>query len=128
MKLLIIKTLTFILWLLAPIQAALITCIALVGLDFVSGIMVSRKNGIKITSSGFRRTAVKLAVYLALIVLASIVERFMAQQMPLSHIASGFVGMTELKSCLENIQLLTGVGISDIISRLSPDSHKSEND
>jgi Bacteriophage holin family len=124
MKLVIIKTLTFILWLLAPIQAALISSMALVALDFVLGVGVSRKNGLKITSNGFKRTAVKLLVYLSLIVLASIVERFMAPQMPLSHIASGFVGMTELKSCLENIQLLTGVGISDIIARLSPPSNK----
>jgi phage-related holin len=124
MKVLLLKALTATMWLLAPIQAALITTIAMVFIDFVTGILVSRKNGIKLTSNGFKRTAVKLMVYLALITLSAIVERFMAPAMPLSHIASGFVGMTELKSVLENLQLLTGVGVSDIIARLSPQSNK----
>jgi phage-related holin len=99
-----------------PIKAAIITIVILTLLDFVSGVMAAMRRKEQLTSSGFKRTVVKLLVYLAVACLAFLVERFLTGDLvPLAKIASGLVGITELKSILENLEDITGLPLLKLL-------------
>lgn len=93
----------------APAAGMLGTAFALVMFDLVSGILASRKQNIPITSSGLQRTVVKCLVYEISIALAFITEVYLFNHsMPVSNIVAGLIGVTELKSCFENIDIIGG--------------------
>lgn len=95
-----------------PIKASLIAAMLLTGLDLVSGILAAKKRKEPITSSGLKRTVVKILVYEVCIMLAYLVERYLTQGfLPACNIATSFVGITELKSVLENIEDIAGMPI-----------------
>jgi len=103
----------------APAKSMILSGLSLVLIDLMTGILASRKQGIKITSSGLQRTIVKLAVYEIAIMLAFLVQHYMVAEIPVANIVSSFVGITELKSCLENIDILSGGDfLKSIIERL----------
>ena len=94
---------------LTPIQAVLITVGALVWMDFLTGIAASIKNKIPITSYGFKRTVVKVCVYEMAIVLAYVVQLYLTgPAVPVLHLASSLIGLTELKSVYENLNIISG--------------------
>lgn len=93
----------------APAKEMMLTALVLILVDLVTGVMASRKEGSKITSAGFRRTVSKLLVYESAIALAFLAQHYlMNDTIPAASIVSGFVGLTELTSCLENINILGG--------------------
>lgn len=93
----------------APIKAAIITVSVLVIMDLVLGMAVSLKAGRKITSDGMKRTCIKLGVYELTILLSFLVETFLSGSLvPVSKIATTIIGLTELKSVMENLDLLAG--------------------
>lgn len=97
---------------LAPIQGSLYAVLGLVLVDLITGILVSRKNGMPINSKGIRATVLKLLVYELTLVLAYVVEVYLTGGfIPVLRICSTIVGMAELKSCYENLDLLTNVGL-----------------
>jgi phage-related holin len=99
-----------------PIKAALISIVALVLLDLVTGIVASMRRKDPITSSGLKRSVVKIFVYLSVACLAFVVETFLTgDYVPLSKIMSGLIGITELKSVLENIESITGLPILQLL-------------
>ena len=99
-----------------PIKAALIAIVVLTLLDLVSGVSAAIKRKESITSSGFKRTVIKLLVYLSVACLAYVVEAFLTGGLiPLAKIASGLVGVTELKSILENMEEVTGLPILQML-------------
>jgi hypothetical protein len=93
----------------APIQGAMITVFALVMLDFILGVMAARKRGEKITSSGFKATVVKIFVYELAITMAHFVGIYLTGPgIPVLQMAASMIGITELKSVLENLETITG--------------------
>lgn len=118
-----LKALAATVWFwLAPIRPALISVISLPLVDLVLALIVARKSGIPITSSGLKRTTAKLLMYLAATVLAFVVESYLTGPFfPVIHIVTGMVGLTELKSCLEHLDDLGGAPLfSSILKRLAP--------
>lgn len=114
--------LTSVAWL-APIQGALATVLGLVILDFLTGILASRKAEMPITSYGIKRTVVKLLVYESSILIAFVVGLYLTIDIPVVHLVNTLIGLTELKSVLENINILAGgnllTGIIDAIQSKS---------
>ena len=93
---------------LAPIKPVLLTVFGLVGMDLITGLLVARKKGLPITSKGLKITVVKLFVYELAITMAYYVGQYLTgPDVAVLHIVSGIVGMTELKSVLENLDALT---------------------
>lgn len=94
----------------APVKATLITVMVLTVVDLISGIMASRKEGKKITSSGLKRTIIKTTVYELVIMLGFLTEQYMTgDAVPVVKILAGFIGITELKSVMENLERISGM-------------------
>jgi phage-related holin len=104
-----------------PIKATLITVMVLVGVDLITGIIAARKRGESITSSGLKRTVVKALAYEAAIILGFLVQSFLTgDTVPVVKILGGLVGMTELKSVLENLEEITGIPLlKTLIDKIS---------
>jgi phage-related holin len=99
-----------------PIKTTLVVVMALVGIDLVSGILAARKRGEPITSKGLQRTIVKLLAYEMVVMLGFLVEQYLTGDfVPMTKILGGMVGMTELKSVLENIEDLTGIPLIQVL-------------
>ena len=93
----------------APIKAMILTMLVLVVADLITGILVARKEGEKITSAGIRRTVSKLSLYLTAICVGYLVEIHMLDGfLAVSKIAAGLVACVETKSLFENIDILNG--------------------
>ena len=100
----------------APIHQAVIVTAVLVIADLITGILAAKKQGIPITSSGIKRTVGKILLYEIALMLAFLVQKYMTgDDFMAAKIVSAMVGITELKSCLENLSIITG---SDIIKKL----------
>jgi phage-related holin len=107
---------------LAPIKATLAVTLLLTLADLITGVLAARKRGEAITSAGFKKTVVKILVYECVVILGFLVERFLVGDiLPIVKIAGGMVGLTELKSVLENLEDLTGMPLLQaLINRLNP--------
>jgi len=108
----------------APAKAMILTSFILVVMDLVTGLLAARKQNIPITSSGLKRTIVKLAIYEIAIILGFLTQHYLldGDTIPVANIIAGFVGITELTSCLENLNILSGNNILQvIIDKLSLD-------
>ena len=96
---------------LSPIKAALAAAFGLVVADLITGIMAAKKQNKPITSSGLKSTVIKLTVYQLAIILAFIVEKYLVQGMALTNIVTSYVGLTELLSINENIEVISGTNL-----------------
>ncbi len=93
----------------APIHSIIIAAFALITIDFVTGIMAAMKQKLPITSSEMKRTVGKLFLYELAIIMSFIAEKYLlGDTMPVSKLVAGFIGATELKSVLENIDIMNG--------------------
>lgn len=121
-----VKTLIAAISVLSPIKAALATVLVLVLSDLVLGILAAKKRGEKISSSGLRRTITKLFVYQSAIILAYISQKYlMGDMMPLSNLVSSFIGLTEIKSIIENLNVIgDGKLLSGLLEKLNSQSKK----
>lgn len=110
----------------APIRASLLTVLVLVLADLLLGIWAAWKRSEKITSSGLRRTATKLLVYELLLVLGFLAEHYLiGAAMPVMKIVSAFVGITELLSCVENLNSIAGGNLlASLLTKLNSPSTK----
>ncbi len=113
---------------LAPIRAVVIATVVLVFIDLITGIMAAKKQGKKITSSGFNRTIAKLFLYQTAILMAFLVQQyFTGDTFPASKIVSALIGLTELSSVLENINILSGTNLFKVVlARISRESKKDQ--
>ena len=86
------------------------TVLALVVVDMVTGIIVSKKiNKKNLTSSGFKQTVGKLALYEIAVCIAYFVQTQLTGDLfPASKLVSTMIGLTEVKSILENIDIING--------------------
>lgn len=100
----------------APVKATLITVMVLTVTDLISGIMAARKEKKRITSSGLKRTIIKTTVYEVVIMLGFLTEKYMTgDAIPVVKILAGFIGLTELKSVMENIERISGMSIIKLL-------------
>lgn len=93
---------------LAPVKGAAFTALALCLLDLFTGLLAAYRQKEPLTSNGFGKTIVKILVYEAAILLTFLVDTYLAGFFPLSNVVSGWIGLTELKSILENLNILAG--------------------
>lgn len=104
-----------------PAGGALGAMLTLVMVDAISGILASKKLGQPITSKRFRDTVTKLLVYLTVICLAHLVGTYLAPNMKILELVSSTVGLSELLSVLENLNILAGGNLlSSLVGRLNP--------
>ena len=96
----------------APIKAVLLVTGVLIFADLITGILVARKKGQPITSAGLRRTVTKIAIYNTAIMVGFLAETYMLEGfIPVSKIASGLIGVVEMASLYENLNVLHGSNI-----------------
>lgn len=99
--------------LLAPISAVCLATCAITFIDMVFGVWASMKRGEPLTSHKMRRTIVKIFVYESAIVLGWVVGHYIgADLLPLARMVAIAIGMVEFKSCLENLNVISG---SDVL-------------
>jgi hypothetical protein len=108
----------------APIQTMVLSTLALVVCDLITGFWVSKRRGIPSRYKGLKHTVVKLFVYVSAIALAFITEVYLTQSsVPVLNVVTSIIGITELKSCLENLNILVGGDVVKLIlERISNDS------
>ena len=93
----------------APIKAIILVTGILIFSDLITGIIASKKREIKVDSAALRRTVTKICVYHAAILLGFLVETFMIHGIiPVSKIAAGLIAVVEMKSILENLDIING--------------------
>ena len=118
------KFLLVLLMVFAPIQAAIITVFVLIMADLVTGVYAAWKSEELITSSGLRRTITKLCVYEAALLLGFLTQTYLTgPYVPVSTIVSTFIGVTELKSVIENLNSISGGSLlASLVSKLGSDN------
>lgn len=100
----------------APIKATIITIMVLTMADLISGLLSAKKRKDPITSSGLKRTVIKILAYEAVVMLGFLTEQYLTGDLvPVVKILAGLIGMTELKSVIENIQEITGVPLAKLL-------------
>lgn len=116
MKLSTIKTYFLMFWVfLLPVQHLILATLALVFIDFISGIVASLKEGHPITSRSAFRTISKLCVYQIVIVVGFILETYLLMNFPITKTVGGLIGVIEGKSFFENLYRITKVDLLKII-------------
>ena len=103
-----------------PIWPFIVTAIALVFADAITGVMAAKKRGDKITSRGFYRTSQKIVVYMVSILACEGVRLVFVPGIPVTYTAAAAICVTELKSILENTRSVSGVNIFQQIGGLLP--------
>lgn len=108
-----LKLCTFILIYITPIHGILITVYLLLGLDLFSGISKSIKIGEKITASKLSLSIIKFVYYSVAMIAAFQIDTVMIapDSLLLTRIIAGYITMTEFKSLIENVSVLTGIDI-----------------
>lgn len=110
----------------APIEGTIITTLCLVLADCMFGIAAAKKRKEPITSAGLRRTLTKLFVYEAAVLLAYLVEVYLVRGLlPVSKIITSFIGLTELQSIFESLDIINGSPLlASIVSKLGSENDK----
>ena len=85
--------------------------------DFVTGVRAAAAKGIKITSKGFYRSVEKIMVYFIAIITAEGMRVLFIEQMPFPYMVAGIISLTETKSIFENVKVITGTDLGEMITR-----------
>ena len=104
-----------------PITGVLLMVSAMVLLDFITGLMKVKKLGQKRTSSGYKRTLLKWASYMLVVLIAHGIE--LSMQLPVDVSAIVLTGLcyVELKSIDENWEIVYGYSIfKRVINLIKP--------
>ncbi len=114
----------------APIQQMLITAMCLVLSDMVLGVIAAHKRKEPITSAGLGRTPVKLFVYGASICLGFLTQQYLTgNTFPVLNIITSLIGLTEIKSILENLNDVSGTDLLRLIlDKLSSANYKKKDE
>lgn len=105
----------------APAKGMVCTVFVLVLADLVSGVLAAKKQQLPITSAGIRRTVTKLFVYIGAILLAFLTQKYLTGEgIPVSSIVAGLIGLAELTSVFENLNILgDGKLLQSILDKLN---------
>lgn len=101
-----------------PLINTLVVVSILVILDLITGLIASYKLKKKITSSGFKRTVVKIFLYQCCIIVAALLENYVIQDFPIIKGVVMLIALTEAKSFFENVEICTGLNIWDKVSTI----------
>lgn len=99
------------------------TCVLVVA-DFITGVAAARTRGEELNSRGFRRTVTKIVMYFIAILLTHGMHIVFFEpyiDLKMVWIVSGFIGLSEFKSNLENIATVTGLDIWKRVAMFLPD-------
>lgn len=94
-----------------PVAPFLIFTICLVIGDLYTGTKAAKKRGEVLHSRGLMRTTEKIIVYFIAILLASGMREVFMPSVKLEYVVAFTIALSELKSNLENIEVITGVNI-----------------
>lgn len=110
---------------LAPVHTIMIASGMLILIDLALGILAAKKQSLPITSAGLRRTLSKLITYQVAIIAGFLVEHYLILDLvPVTKLIASIIGLVEMKSILENIDIINGASIfASVIKKLG-----SEND
>lgn len=112
------KCAMLLLVILAPIQATMITVGFLIFLDTGTGIWAAFKRQEKITSAALRRTISKMIIYQLAVISGYLVETYLMMGLiPVAKVVAGYIGLVELKSILENGNVILGTDIFKLLIR-----------
>lgn len=105
----------------APIKPAVITVMVLTIIDLITGVIAAKRRQEPITSAGFGRTIVKILVYEAATLCAYLAQKYLVLDiMPVCTLVTSLIGITELKSVLENLDSISGGSFfSSLITKLN---------
>lgn len=93
----------------APIKGMILTMLALVLADLITGIWAAYKSQQPITSAKLRTTVTKLLIYLIAVCIGYLTETYLLEGLlPISKLIAGAVGLVELTSLLENANKILG--------------------
>lgn len=111
---------------LAPVKPTLIAVGVLIVADLISGLIAAAKKKEPITSAGLRRTVTKMFVYQMAVVTGFIAETYLIGDLvPVTKIVSGMIGVVELKSVFENLNIISGQNLlKQIIEKLGSNNDK----
>jgi len=114
----------------APVKQMLITAFCLVLADMLFGIFAARKRKDPITSAGLGRTLVKIFVYSMSICLGFLTEHYLTGgTFPILSIITSLIGLTEIKSILENLNEISGTDLlRSILDKLSSVNYKKKDE
>lgn len=103
------KYLMITLWsLFAPIHATLGIVLLLISIDFITGIIAAKRRGEPLTSTGIKRTVLKIFIFEIALMLGFIAEKFIPGSLPFTNLVGGFISLTEMTSIVENMNELSG--------------------
>lgn len=110
----------------APIKATLLAVLALIVADFITGIIAAYKRKEPITSAGFKRSIGKIFLYEVALALSFMVHQYLTGDLlPADKLVAALIGVTELKSVLENLDSISGTSfLQTIIAKVT----QSQND
>lgn len=101
----------WLLALIAPVRATMITIVFLIIVDFITGLYASYKEKIPIRSDRLSHTVSKFFMYNLVILASYFLEEHIIHEVPFLRIIAGFIALTEIKSILENFNTIYGVNI-----------------
>lgn len=104
----------------APIWSFVFMAFILVIVDMITGIRAARVRGEKIKSRGLFRGVEKFAMYFLAITVAEQMRVTFFPVIPITHIVSSGICVTEFFSMVENVEAVTGVNILRRIKKALP--------
>lgn len=113
----------------APIESMLISVGVLIVADLAFGLIASYKLSKPITSSGIRRTVTKSFIYLSVVCLGYVAEHYLiGDLLPVCKIIAGMIGVVEMKSILENADIINGGSVfKAVVAKLGSENDKLQN-
>lgn len=107
-----------------PIGSYLVMTIALIVVDLCTGVAAARHRGEALRSRGFARTVTKIGLYCGTIMISHGMDLVFFAPKGLSFglvwIVAGLIGLSEFKSNLENVAVVTGLDIWALIADKIP--------
>jgi hypothetical protein len=94
---------------LAPLKAIIVAIAVLVLIDTITGIMAAVKSKDPITSSRMKRVISKMFLYYSATVVGFIASTYLVDgALPLEKMITTLIGVVEVKSILENLDIISG--------------------
>lgn len=124
-----LKILGWIAVFLTPVWEILFAVGALLMTDLITGIWASIKEKKKVKSSRLRESVTKSASYLIAISAAYVTQTFLIHDaLPIIHITSGLIGVTEILSIYENLSRISGVPFANKLKEILQPKKEEEKD
>lgn len=103
----------------APEKAAILTALALIFVDLITGVWAAVKQKQPITSAGFKMTIYKVVFYELAICLGYLAQTYLTGTvLPVCSLITSVIGLTEMTSILENLQTINpNISWASLLSR-----------